>query len=140
MYTLLIKELWNAERWMEANFAAVKYITRNSNHSKDESFDINLYNACITGGREKGKNTHLYFSKNEWNHHYFSSMDYCFLKTCNFKKHKHTPVTKHTLNREHVMRCIVKPTDLDLIIWRHPEKRLWIESRSWGLLMAHFNK
>lgn len=51
MYTLLIKELWNAERWMEANFAAVKYITRNSNHSKDESFDINLYNACITGGK-----------------------------------------------------------------------------------------
>lgn len=50
MYTLLIKELWNAERWMEANFAAVKYITHNSNHSKDESFDINLYNACITGG------------------------------------------------------------------------------------------
>lgn len=50
MYTLLIKELLNAERRMKANFAAVKYITHNSNHSKDESFDINLYNACITGG------------------------------------------------------------------------------------------
>lgn len=50
MYTLLIKELLNAERRMKANFAAVKYITHNSNHSKDESFDINSYNACITGG------------------------------------------------------------------------------------------
>lgn len=92
---------------MEANFAAVKYITRNSNHSKDESFDINLYNACITwgGGGERKKYSFV-----------FSSMDYCFLKTCNFKKHKHTPVTKHPLNREYVMRCIVKPTDLDLII------------------------
>lgn len=50
----------------------------------------------------------------ETTYHYFSSMDYYFFKICNFKKHKHTPLTKHTSNREYVMSCIVKPTDLDL--------------------------
>lgn len=50
----------------------------------------------------------------ETTYHYFSSMDYYFFKICYFKKQKHTPLTKHTSNREYVMSCIVKPTDLDL--------------------------
>lgn len=47
MYIFVIKELLNVEWRMEANFAAVKYITCNSNHLKDE-FEIELYNVCIT--------------------------------------------------------------------------------------------
>lgn len=42
MNILVIKELLNVEWRMEANFAAVKYITFNSNHLKD-GFDIKLY-------------------------------------------------------------------------------------------------
>lgn len=47
MYILVIKELLNVEWRMEANFAAVKYITCISNHLKD-GFEIELYNVCIT--------------------------------------------------------------------------------------------
>lgn len=42
MYILVIKELLKVEWRMETNFAAVKYITFNSNHLKD-GFDIKLY-------------------------------------------------------------------------------------------------